>query len=153
MPRSTRLAGLVGIALGATALASLPATAAASPSGSHAGGVFVETDSVTNNQVVAYARNANGTLTATGTYDTSGKGGVLAGSVVDHTASQGAVAYDAAQRLLYAVNAGSNTVTVFAVHDGTKLTRLQVVGSGGSFPVSIAVRGNVVYVLNARDGG
>jgi 6-phosphogluconolactonase (cycloisomerase 2 family) len=153
MPRSTRLAGLVGIALGATALASLPATAAASPSGSHAGGVFVETDSVTNNQVAAYARNADGTLTATGTYDTSGKGGVLSGSAVDHTASQGAVAYDAAQRLLYAVNAGSNTVTVFAVHDGTKLTRLQVVSSGGTFPVSIAVRGNVVYVLNARDGG
>jgi 6-phosphogluconolactonase (cycloisomerase 2 family) len=115
--------------------------------------VFVETDSVTNNQVVAYARNADGTLTATGTYDTSGKGGVLAGSAVDRTASQGAVAYDAAQRLLYAVNAGSNTVTVFAMHDGTKLTRLQVVGSGGSFPVSVAVRGNVVYVLNARDGG
>ena len=28
-----------------------------------------------------------------------------------------------------------------------------MIGSGGTFPVSIAVNGNVVYVLNARSGG
>ena len=50
------------------------------------------------------------------------------------------------------MNAGSNTITVFAVH-GDRLTRLQVIGSGGEFPVSIAARGSRVYVLNARDGG
>jgi hypothetical protein len=50
------------------------------------------------------------------------------------------------------VNAGSNTVTVFSVH-GDSLARRQVVSSGGTFPVSVAVRGNLVYVLNARDGG
>jgi 6-phosphogluconolactonase (cycloisomerase 2 family) len=50
------------------------------------------------------------------------------------------------------VNAGSNTVTVFAVH-GDRLQRVQVVGSGGSFPVSVATHGDLVYVLNARNGG
>jgi 6-phosphogluconolactonase (cycloisomerase 2 family) len=114
--------------------------------------VFVESDSPAENHVIVYRRAADGSLRAAGTYDTLGKGGVLGKSVVDHTASQGAVAYDAVDHVLYAVNAGSDTVTVFAV-DGTRLTRLQVVGSGGSFPVSVAVRGGVVYVLNARDGG
>ena len=28
-----------------------------------------------------------------------------------------------------------------------------MLGSGGTFPVSVAVHGNLVYVLNARDGG
>jgi len=33
------------------------------------------------------------------------------------------------------------------------MTRSQVIGSGGQFPVSIAVRGSQVYVLNAQGGG
>jgi hypothetical protein len=53
---------------------------------------------------------------------------------------------------LYAVNAGSNTVTVFGVV-GDRLIRRQVINSGGTFPVSVAVRGAEVYVLNARTGG
>src|SRR5262249_27518937 len=91
-----------------------------------------------------------GTLAPAGSYLTGGTGGILAGSVVDHTASQGAVALDRGR--LFVVNAGSNSVTVFGVH-GDRLVRRQVVGSGGSVPVSIAVHGNLVYVLNARDGG
>jgi DNA-binding beta-propeller fold protein YncE len=94
----------------------------------------------------------NGTLTAAGQYGTGGLGGVLAGSVVDHLASQGSLAYDAEHGLLYTVNAGSNTITVFTGH-GDHLVRHQVISSGGSFPVSVAARGHVVYVLNARDGG
>ena len=47
---------------------------------------------------------------------------------------------------------GRHTITVFAV-DGDRLIRRQVIGSGGTFPVGVAVHGNLVYVLNARDGG
>jgi hypothetical protein len=50
------------------------------------------------------------------------------------------------------VNAGSNTVSVFGVH-GDRLRLQQVISSGGTFPVSIAVRGDLVYVLNATGGG
>jgi 6-phosphogluconolactonase (cycloisomerase 2 family) len=50
------------------------------------------------------------------------------------------------------VNAGSNTVSVFSVW-GDQLTLRQVVNSGGSFPVSVAVHGNLVYVVNAENGG
>jgi DNA-binding beta-propeller fold protein YncE len=41
---------------------------------------------------------------------------------------------------------------VFGVH-GTRLQRQQIIGSGGEFPVSIAVRGNLVYALNGLRGG
>jgi 6-phosphogluconolactonase (cycloisomerase 2 family) len=114
--------------------------------------VFAQTDNTAGNQVVAYDRNADGTLSIAGTYDTDGVGGVLAGSVVDHLASQGSLTYDAGHGLLYAVNAGSNTVSVFSVH-GDQLWLRQVVSSGGTFPVSVAVYGDWVYVLNALDGG
>jgi 6-phosphogluconolactonase (cycloisomerase 2 family) len=72
--------------------------------------------------------------------------------VVDHLASQGSLAYDREHGLLYAVNAGSNTITVFSVY-GDRLVRRQVISSGGTFPVSIAFHGGLLYVLNARDGG
>lgn len=116
------------------------------------GAVFVQTDGTSGNQVVAYHRNADGTLAPAGTYNTGGLGGVLDGSVVDHLASQGSLTYDARHALLYAVNAGSNTVSVFSV-DGDRLALRQIVASGGDFPVSVAVHGDVVYVLNALDGG
>ena len=78
------------------------------------GAVFVQTDNLAGNSVVAYGRESNGTLVEEGTYPTAGLGGQLEGSVVDHTASQGSLALDAQNHLLYAVNAGSNTITVFA---------------------------------------
>lgn len=114
--------------------------------------VFVQNDNVAGNQVVAYDRAPDGSLTQAGTYATGGLGGILAGSVVDHTASQGALTYDRVNDLLFAANAGSNNVSVFAVHDD-QLTLEQVISSGGVFPVSVTVSRNVVYVLNARNGG
>jgi 6-phosphogluconolactonase (cycloisomerase 2 family) len=138
-------------ALATIAAVAAPASAATYPSGaSHV--VFVQTDNTAGNQVAVYDRAADGTLRLAGTYDTGGLGGQLTGSVADHLASQGSLIYDPAHGLLYAVNAGSNTVSVFAAA-GDKLHLRQTIGSGGTFPVSIAVRGNLVYVVNALDGG
>jgi DNA-binding beta-propeller fold protein YncE len=120
--------------------------------GQRAAPVFVQTDNTAGNQVVVYDSAADGVLTQAGVYDTGGLGGVLAGSVVDHLASQGSLAYDPAAGELYAVNAGSNTISVFSVF-GDRLALRQVIGSGGTFPVSLAVHGGVVYVLNAENGG
>ncbi|MDA8439560.1 MAG: hypothetical protein M0Z51_12005 [Propionibacterium sp.] len=60
-----------------------------------------------------------------------GVGGVLAGAVVDPLASQGALTLDRAHHLLFAVNAGSDTVAVFGVH-GSTLVRRQVLPVSGS---------------------
>jgi 6-phosphogluconolactonase (cycloisomerase 2 family) len=148
---------LVAVAAGGTAAAVLPAlsaSAATAPAGSHqasAHAVFVQTDSTAGNTIVAYQRTASGGLEQVGSYPTGGKGGILNGSVVDHLASEGSLAYGSQASLLYAVNAGSNTITVFSV-SGDKLVRDQVISSGGQFPVSIAVHGHQVYVLNALGG-
>jgi DNA-binding beta-propeller fold protein YncE len=114
--------------------------------------VFVQTDNTKGNQIVVYDREAGGTLTQAGVYNTGGLGGALEGSVVDHLASQGSLAYDAEHGLLYAVNAGSNTISVFAVI-GDRLALRQTIGSGGTFPVSIAVHDGIVYALNGLAGG
>jgi DNA-binding beta-propeller fold protein YncE len=116
------------------------------------GAVFVQTNNVAGNAVVAYHRNSNGTLRLVATYRTRGLGGVLGGSVVDHLASQGSLGYDQPHKLLIAVNAGSNTISVFAVF-GDRLLLRQVLRSGGTFPVSVTADGNYVYVLNALRGG
>jgi 6-phosphogluconolactonase (cycloisomerase 2 family) len=155
-----RLAGSAAIA--ATAALAGPAGAAVAHRAPAARGdralsgardaVFVQTDGLTGNQVVAYHRSAEGTLTPAGIYPTGGTGGQLVGSVVDHLASQGSLSYDPAHALLYAVNAGSSTVSVFGI-SGDRLALRQVISSWGSFPVSIAVHGDLVYVLNAENGG
>lgn len=135
--------------------ASGPAAPTAVGEGPHGSGgqlVFVQTDDPAGNQVVVYRRAPNGTLTWSGTYTTGGLGGVLQGSQVDHLASQGSLVYDAAEGLVFAVNAGSNTFSVFSVN-GDRLTLRQVVPSGGDFPVSIAVDRDAVYVLDAVAGG
>ena len=156
MKRFTRLVVGAGAILGLSTLVA-PVVAGADPPGpSFFGGadhaVFVQTDNTAGNQVVAYDRSYNGTLTPAGTYNTGGQGGQLSGSVVDHLASQGSLTYDQRNAELYAVNAGSNTVSVFSVQRD-HLTLRQVVPSGGTFPVSVAVYGSLVYVLNAENGG
>jgi hypothetical protein len=151
----TRLTAAGITALAATGLAAFFANPAVADPAGHARPsrpVFVLANDPTGNSVAVYDPRADGALVTAGRYATRGLGGVLDGSVVDHLASQGALTFDRASRLLYAVNAGSNTVTVFAVH-GDRLERRQVVASGGEFPVSVAVRDGVVYVLNARGGG
>ncbi len=143
-------------ALAITAIAAFAGSASASIGGPFSPGadhvVFVQNNSTTGNTVFAYDRAPNGTLSPAGAYATGGVGGILAGSAVDHLASQGSLTYDHRHGLLYAVNAGSNSVSVFAViHD--RLYLRQILPSGGSFPVSVAVHNDLVYVLNARNGG
>jgi len=158
MKRLVRLGTLAAVAFVFAAWAApVTAGAAALPGGPHSGAgadhvVFVQTDNTAGNRVVAYDRADNGSLTLANTYPTGGVGGVLNGSVVDHLASQGSLTYDPANALLYAVNAGSNSLSVFAVN-GDQLTLRQVIDSGGIFPVSVAVSNHFVYVLNAENGG
>jgi len=114
--------------------------------------VFVQTDGLAGNQVAVYDRADGGTLSLAGTYATGGLGGAATGAVVDKLASQGSLTYDPQDRLLFAVNAGSDTFSVFAV-SGDTLTLQDVLPSGGQFPDSITVHGKFVYVLNAGGAG
>jgi 6-phosphogluconolactonase (cycloisomerase 2 family) len=111
-----------------------------------AGAVYLLSNSSTANSVLVYNRSVDGALTPAGTYLTGGTGAVEPGPAPDPLGSQGSLML--AGRYLLAVNAGSNDVSMFAIKDGG----LQLVDrepSGGTFPVSIAVHGGLVYVLNA----
>ena len=128
------------------------ASAPHGPPNPHAQVVFVQNDNPTGNVVFAYDRAPDGTLTLAGSYPTGGLGGTLDGSVVDHLASQGGLTLDPTHDLLFAVNAGSNTLSVFAVR-GDQLRLAQILPTRGDFPVSVTVSGRLAYVLDARDGG
>ena len=110
--------------------------------------LFVQTGGSAANQIVVYNRTLGGTLHLAATYVTGGKG-----RVDGPLASQGSLVCADQQRVLLAVNAGSDTVSVFRIVRGNRLKLRQVIGSGGTFPVGIAVHGNLVYVLNAGGAG
>jgi 6-phosphogluconolactonase (cycloisomerase 2 family) len=115
--------------------------------------VFVQTNEPAGNRIVVFDRDPNGRLTQAGTYATGGNGGVAApGDESDHLASQGSLVYDWRHSLLIAVNAGSDTVSTFKVR-GDRLMLTGVVPSGGQFPASVAVSGDLVYVLNSGGPG
>jgi DNA-binding beta-propeller fold protein YncE len=142
------------IAATATALVAGPAVLAnaAPPTSGADHAVFVQTDDPAGNSIVAYARHDDGTLTYSATYPTGGNGGRATGAAIDPLASQDSLVLDPEHGLLFAPNAGSNTVSVFAV-SGDALRLNQVIGSGGPFPASIAVHGNLAYVLDAGNAG
>ena len=155
-----RMRRFIGLSVGVGVLLGLLASGAVAkghPQRSHLGDgadhvVFVQTDNPAGNEIAAYDRAEDGSLALAATYSTGGLGGVLNGSVVNHLLSLDSLTYDQGNGLLYAVNAGSNTVSVFSVH-GDQLLLRHVVSSGGVFPVSVAVHGSFVYVLNAENGG
>ncbi len=132
------LLSVVGLALfvlpGITAI-----SAAATPS-SVSGAVFTQTNSASGNAILAFSRSSNGLLTVAGQYSTHGLGtGAGLGD-------QGALALSGGW--LFAVNAGSNQISVFKV-SGTTLKFTDIASSRGVSPISVTVHGNVVYVVNA----
>lgn len=121
---------------------------AAQPPPDRAGMVFVQSNDLKANSVLAFRRAADGTLSASDTFLTGGRGGAQTDNPFDPLASQDSMVFDEKSATLMVVNAGSNTVSTFRVQD-ERLTDLRTVDSGGQFPVSIAVSGDLVYVLNA----
>lgn len=107
-----------------------------------AGAVYTMTNSPTGNAVLIYHRSADGSLAYAASISTGGLGtGAGLGN-------QGALALTESNRWLLVVNAGSDDLSVFQVtHEGLRLK--DRIWSGGDRPVSVTVRGRLVYVLNA----
>jgi 6-phosphogluconolactonase (cycloisomerase 2 family) len=142
--------GLASLACVVTAVVSLfSAPAAAQPGFAHQGrpgAVYTMTNAADGNAILAYQRAASGSLMPAGTYPTGGFG---AG---EGLGNQGGVVLGAGNRQLFVVNAGSNDVSAFRIMpQGLMLTDVEP--SLGERPVSIAVSGNLLYVLNAGGAG
>lgn len=95
--------------------------------------VYVLSNQEDGNSVIVFHRSADGTLTPADRFPT-GNG---AGEGPDPLGSQGGV-IPSDNRMLFAVNAGSNSITVFSV-SGDSLTRLQTIPSNGERPTSLTV--------------
>lgn len=106
--------------------------------------VFTLSNNADHNAVLVFKRGIRGQMQAAGEFDTGGQG--TGGSL----GNQGALALSKNQRYLFAVNPGSNDVSVFRVWP-FGLTLLDKADVDGLQPVSIAVSHNRVYVVNAQD--
>ncbi|CAN5323351.1 hypothetical protein BH20ACT24_BH20ACT24_16070 [soil metagenome] len=120
----------------------LGGTAGAAGSGG-GGAVYVETNTGAN-AIVVFDRATDGTLTEVGAVPTGGAGTNSA------LGSQGAVILSVDGHRLFAVNAGSNQISSFAVSpDGLGLELVDLQSSRGLMPISLTLHGDVLYVLNA----
>jgi 6-phosphogluconolactonase (cycloisomerase 2 family) len=146
-----RARGLAGATLAVGALTLTATVGAAANSERHdedRGATFVYTEdnataSAGGNAVLTFKRAAGGALTRVASFSTGGDG---TGSGLG---SQGAVTLARDGHLLLAVNAASNTVTLFRVERDGALTWLDAAPSAGTDPISVTAHGDLVEVLNA----
>ena len=114
------------------------------------GAVYTQTNSPSGNSVVVFNRFANGKLKKRQSVSTGGKGStqsVGCGPGCPILDSQTAVVVSKSGKFVFAVNAGSDTVTSFR-KTPSGLKRVSQVSSGGKMPESLALHGNLLYVLN-----
>jgi 6-phosphogluconolactonase len=148
-----RRARLVGVSLAAAALLVPWVADAASKKSTKgakggAGWVVTATNNPKGNAVWVYKRGADGKLTQVGSVPTGGKG--IASEppfgfpIVD---SSGSIATTPDGKLVFVVNAGSNSVTSFRV-TSSGLHRVSVASTHGKLPISVASSGNLLYVVN-----
>ena len=122
------------------------------PKNLHAGAVYVLTNQTTNT-VVAFRHNARGMLTPAGEFPTGGVGNPVPQPPDPSShplASQGALIMNNSNRFLFAVNAGSNQISVLKIKKND-LELVDVVSSGGIRPISLTLHDDLLYVLN--EGG
>ncbi|MBA2554161.1 MAG: beta-propeller fold lactonase family protein [Geodermatophilaceae bacterium] len=136
---------LLGVITTANAQVTEDSGSVAAPLGPGEGAAFAMSNRSTGNEIVTYRRAADGTLTRTGRVPTGGNG---LGTDLD---TQGALLLSSDHRYLYAANAGSDDVSVFAV-DGTQLTLLQRVAAGDE-PNSLTIHDDLLYVLDGSVAG
>ena len=121
---------------------------------SSTGTVYAMTNSPARNEVVAYARAEDGTLSPLGHFDTGGLGsGSFENSdtsliVASADGQSSPVDLGGGADFVVAVNGGSDSVSVFGItDDGLELVETEP--SGGERPTSVTVRGGRLYVLNS----
>lgn len=105
------------------------------------GALYTLSNAVGGNAVLAFNRDADGSLGAPTTYPTGGAG--TGGGL----GNQGAVTLTRDGRWLAAVDAGSDEVTLFRVQP-RGLALASRAPSGGDRPISVTLHGDLLYVLN-----
>ena len=108
------------------------------------GAVYTMTNDASQNSILVYSRNSNGLLTFRGPVSTHGRG---SGGMLDPLQSQGSLVLSQDGSFLFAANPGSGTIATFRVVP-SGLAFIGEADSGGAEPISIAIHGDLLYVLN-----
>jgi 6-phosphogluconolactonase len=128
------------------ALPLLAGTVGSAAASGGSGFVYTETNAAAGNAIQVFVRAMDGSLDPAASFPTGGLGtGASLGS-------QSAVVLSADSRWLFAVNAGSNDVSVFSIMGGT-LHLTDRTSSRGTDPISLTVSRSLLYVLDAGNGG
>jgi 6-phosphogluconolactonase len=156
--RPALLARSVVLATALAALAAGPALAHRHHrNGDHGGAlkaVYTEDNLPSGNHVLVFARGAGGTIPGEPTQTVSTGGTGLQAQppfAFPNVDSQGALDITKNGRLLFAVNAGSNTISSFKV-GSTGPQLVDQISSGGTEPISLTHWGDLLYVLNEASG-
>jgi 6-phosphogluconolactonase len=140
--RRPLLAAALAAVAAPAALLALAGPAAADDSHRDVATVYTQTNAAAGNEIVALS-STGGSLHEVARFATGGTG---TGSGLG---SQGAV-FASDDRLL-AVNAGSNSLSLFHIGRSGTLDRTDVEPTSGVRPVSVTVHDNIAYVVNAGD--
>lgn len=108
------------------------------------GQVYTMSNDASGNEVIVFSRDSRGFLQPYRSFPTGGSGN--SGGL----GSQGAIIVHG--RFLFAVNAGSNTITSFIIN-GSKLQLIGSADSKGTMPISVTAYKDILYVVNAGGDG
>jgi 6-phosphogluconolactonase len=103
---------------------------------------------VGSNSITVFSREEDGSVTLSGTTSIGGMGSLAA--FADGTQGSLILAHDEGTRL-FAVDAGSDQISVVNVHNG-HLSLTGVFASRGAGPISLTYHDGLLYVLNAANG-
>lgn len=104
--------------------------------------IYTESNESAGNNIMVYEVKYNGSLQWN---SNTASGGVGSGAPLG---SQGALVLSEDNNWLFAVNAGSNSVSTFKVKNDGSLKLKSTKSSGGTGPNSLTMHGNMLYVLN-----
>lgn len=104
--------------------------------------LYTMSNATSGNQILSFEQLRDGSLRPAGTVSTGGTGS--GGGF----GNQDGLILSPDRRWVFAVNAGSNEISVFKF-TGQQLQLVNKVSSGGIRPVSLTNQGNLLYVVNA----
>ena len=161
-----KFTGITGTGKGAGGLSSMttgsfqyavnavvPASTAHAAKPKVVGHMYSQSNGLTGNEIVIWNRYSNGKVKLGGTVSTGGVGAAQQQPGCTATCPQLDTDFEVLltpdHTLLFAVNAGSNTISAFRVAANGSLTLAGTVSSNGAFPFSLTSHGSELYVLNA----
>jgi 6-phosphogluconolactonase len=105
--------------------------------------VYTESNESGTNHILIFKKTWDGDLELKGNVASGGAGNATS------LGSQGAVILDENHQYLYAVNAGSNSISSFEVMNNGHLALSHTIATKGVTPVSLTIHNNMLYVVHS----